>query len=103
MTIKLITFKTNHTIMGDVTEVADKVYVKKPVQVVTVPPRTAQDQGSIAFSPFIEYAEEFAQGNGFEMQRSDILFISTPVRELENQYNTIFGSGIQIANQIPKL
>jgi hypothetical protein len=89
--------------MGDVTEVADKVYVKKPVQVVTVPPRTAQDHGSIAFSPFIEYAEEFAQGNGFEMQRSDILFISTPVRELENQYNTIFGSGIQIANQIPKL
>jgi hypothetical protein len=33
----------------------------------------------------------------------DILFISTPVRELENQYNQIFGSGIQIASAIPKL
>jgi hypothetical protein len=103
MAIKLITFKTNHTIMGEVTEVADKVFVKKPVQVVTVPPRSAQDQGSIAFSPFIEYAEEFAQGNGFELQRTDILFLSTPVRELENQYNTVFGSGIQIASSVPKL
>ena len=89
--------------MGDVTE-SNKdsfVTVKQPVQVVSVPPRSANDPGSVAFSPFLEYADEFK--TGFKINSSDILVISTPVRELENQYNQIFGSGIQIASAIPKI
>lgn len=101
MTIKLVTFKTNHTIMGDVTESSVTTLVKQPVQVVSVPPRSANDPGSVAFSPFIEYAEEFK--SGFTIKNEDILIVSTPVRELENQYNQIFGSGIQIASSIPKV
>ena len=103
MTIKLVTFKTNHTIMGDVTESTKESFitVKQPVQVVSVPPRSANDPGSVAFSPFLEYADEFK--TGFKINSSDVLVISTPVRELENQYNQIFGSGIQIASAIPKI
>ena len=101
MTIKLVTFKTNHTIMGDVTESAATTTIKQPVQVVSVPPRSATDPGSVAFSPFLEYAEEFK--TGFTIKNDDILTTSTPVRELENQYNQIFGSGIQIASAIPKI
>ena len=103
MTIKLVTFKTNHTIMGEVTEspADSNVIIKQPVQVVSVPPRSATDPGSVAFSPFLEYADEFK--TGFKIHNSDILVISTPVRELENQYNQIFGSGIQIASAIPKI
>ena len=101
MTIKLITFKTNHTIMGEVTEQTDSIKVKQPVQVVSVPPRSATDPGSVAFSPFLEYADEFK--TGFTINNQDILITSTPVRELENQYNQIFGSGIQIASSIPKV
>ena len=94
MTIKLITFKTNHTIMGEITEQTDSIKVKHPVQVVSVPPRSANDPGSVAFSPFIEYAEEFK--TGFVIDNDDILIISTPVEELQNQYNQIFGSGIVV-------
>ena len=101
MTIKLVTFKTNHTIMGEVTEQTDSIKVKQPVQVVSVPPRSATDPGSVAFSPFLEYADEFK--TGFIINNQDILITSTPVRELENQYNQIFGSGIQIASSIPKV
>ena len=101
MTIKLVTFKTNHTIMGDVTESTATTTIKQPVQVVSVPPRSATDPGSVAFSPFLEYAEEFK--TGFTIKNDDILTTSTPVRELENQYNQIFGSGIQIASSIPKV
>ena len=101
MTIKLITFKTNHTIMGEVTEQTDSIKIKQPVQVVSVPPRSATDPGSVAFSPFLEYADEFK--TGFTINNDDILITSTPVRELENQYNQIFGSGIQIASSIPKV
>ena len=101
MTIKLVTFKTNHTIMGEVTEQTDSIKIKQPVQVVSVPPRSATDPGSVAFSPFLEYADEFK--TGFTINNADILVTSTPVRELENQYNQIFGSGIQIASSIPKV
>lgn len=101
MSIKLITFKTNHTLIGDLTDSGDSVKLKQPVQVISVPPKSANDSGGIAFAPFLEFAEEFK--NGFEIAKSDILVISTPVRELENQYNQVFGSGIEIASTIPKI
>ncbi len=101
MTIKLLTLKTNHTIMGKVTEELTEVTIKEPVQVVQVPPRAQNDPGSIAFAPFLEYATEFKEG--FKIKKDDILVTSTPVVELENQYNQIFGSGITIASSIPKV
>ena len=100
--IKLVTFKTNHTILGDVEERNDTnvVVVKKPVQVVSVPPSQENPQGGVAFSPFVEYASEFL--TGFHIKYEDILMINTPVVELENQYNQVFGSGITIAKTLPK-
>jgi len=97
MTLKLITFKTNHTILGDVTDKVENNFVNiaKPVQVISVPPSQSNPQGGIAFSPFVEYSEEFKSG-GYDIQRADILFISTPVGELENQYNQIFGTGLVV-------
>ena len=101
MTIKLLTLKTNHTLMGKVTEELTEVTIKQPVQVVQVPPLAKNDPGSIAFAPFLEYATEFK--DGFKIKKDDILVTSTPVVELENQYNQIFGSGITIASSIPKV
>jgi hypothetical protein len=101
MALKLITFKTNHTILGDVVEGVSYSIIKYPVQVVSVPPQGPNEPSSIAFSPFVEYAEEFR--TGFQIKNDDILIVSTPVKELMNQYSKIFGSGIQIATSIPKL
>jgi hypothetical protein len=99
MSVKLITFKTNHTIIGEVDEKLDSIVVKKPVQVIVVPPKSQNDPGGLAFSPYIEFAQEFS--TGFVIDKADILFMSTPIVELENQYNHVFGSGIQIASQMP--
>jgi hypothetical protein len=97
--IKLLTLKTNHTLMGNVTyDEVDFVTIKEPVQVVQIPPRAANDSGSIAFSPFLDYTNEFR--SGIRINRNDILTTTTPILELENQYNTIFGSGIQIAKTL---
>jgi hypothetical protein len=100
MTIKLITFKTNHTILGDVSDSDDfdSVSIKEPVQVVAVPPSASNPEGGIAFSPFLEYSEEFK--TCIKVNKVDILTITHPVVELQNQYNRIFGSGIQIASSI---
>lgn len=74
------------------------VIVKYPVQVVSVPPRAANEASSIAFVPFLEFCEEFK--TGIQINREDILCTTKPVVELENQYNSIFGSGIQIAKSL---
>jgi hypothetical protein len=84
--------------MGNVSDDTDYVIIKEPVQVVQIPPRAANDSGSIAFSPFLDYTNEFR--TGIRIHRDDVLATTTPILELENQYNTIFGSGIQIAKTL---
>jgi hypothetical protein len=97
MTVKLITFKTNHTIIARTEVHGDDVTVKEPVQVVMQP---SEKGPLLAFAPFLEYASEFKTGITFDLE--SVLCITTPVLELENQYNQVFGSGIQIASAIPR-
>jgi hypothetical protein len=99
MAIKLITFKTNHTLIGETDEeLSNKFKIKKPVQVIVQPTKEGPMMG---FAPFLDYCEEFI--SGIELNKDDILCVTTPSRELENQYNQVFGSGIQIASAIPKI
>lgn len=99
MTIKLITFKTNQTILADVfAEEGDTVKAKQTVQVVVQP---QNGQPMMGFVPFLEYCEEFK--TGIEFKKEDILTITSPVVELQNEYNRLFGSGITIASSIPKI
>jgi hypothetical protein len=99
MSIKLITLKTNHTLLGSINDqITDSVTIKEPVQVVSVPQRQPTEQPGLAFVPFIEFSKEFK--TGITIDKDDILCITTPVIELENQYNQIFGSGITIATSL---
>jgi hypothetical protein len=55
----------------------------------------------MGFVPFLEFSEEFKKG--IVIHYDDVLCITNPVVELQNQYNQYFGSGIQIASAIPKI
>lgn len=96
--IKLLTFKTNHTIMGDVTDKSNAYVISKPVQVIMQP---TKDGASMGFVPYVQFCEEWK--TGITINKNDVLFDSEPLVELANQYNEMFGSGIQIASSIPKL
>lgn len=96
--IKLVTFKTNQTLIGDVEETATNVSIKMPAQVIVQP---TQQGPTLAFVPFLEFAEEWKKG--VSVFRSDVLTINTPIDQLLNEYNKFFGSGIQIASTMPKL
>jgi hypothetical protein len=98
MTIKLVTFKTNHTIMGNIEHHNNDINIKEPVQVIMQP---TKDGPVMAFAPFLDYCNEFK--TGIVISKEDVLCVTTPVVELENQYNQVFGSGIQIASSIPKI
>jgi len=84
--------------MGDVSIYGDFVHISKPVQVIMQP---TKDGASMGFVPYVQFCEEWK--TGISIKRDDILFESTPLVELTNQYNEMFGSGIQIASSIPKL
>jgi len=99
MTIKLVTFKTNQTILANIDCTDDTtITMKEPVQVIVQP---TQQGPMMGFAPFLEYAEEF--NTGIKITMDNVLCLTTPSRELENQYNKMFGSGITIASSIPKI
>lgn len=99
MSVKLVTFKTNHTIMGELDcNDQNEIIIKQPVQVVMQPSKEGPMMG---FGPFLDYSQEFK--TGIKISMNDVLCITTPVVELENQYNQVFGSGITIASSIPKV
>jgi hypothetical protein len=98
MTLKLVTFKTNQTLLGEVvSESSTSITIKQPVQVIVQPTKEGPMMG---FSPFLEFAEEFK--TGIPLPKDNVQCITTPMTELSNQYNQVFGSGIQIASSIPK-
>jgi len=98
MKLKLVTFKTNHTVLGEVEREKDHLTIKQPVQVIVQP---TKDGPMMGFVPFLEFSEEFKKG--IVLHYDDVLCITNPVVELQNQYNQYFGSGIQIASAIPKI
>ena len=99
--IKLVALKTNHILIADTIshEFEDFVTIKKPAQTVMQP--GPNGMGSLMMVPFCEFSTEFS--TGFHIKKSDILFVTTPIVELENQYNEVFGSGITIASTIPTI
>ena len=68
MTIKLITFKTNQTLIAEVvSENEQMVVLKQPVQVIVQPTKEGPMMG---FSPFLEFSEEFKTGIGIPKEKA---------------------------------
>ena len=99
MTIKLVTLRTTQTLLCEIDCVDEKnIKLKRPVQVIVQP---SKDGPMMGFSPFLDFANEF--NTGIEISMENILCITTPSVEIENQYSKLFGSGITIASSIPKI
>jgi hypothetical protein len=96
--IKLVTLKNDKTFLTcivDDPEMPGAIVMKEPVQVVMMPPRSSTGEAGIALIPFLEFSEEFK--TGIPISPNDVLTITTPLLQLINEYNSRFGSGIQIA------
>ncbi len=93
--IKCFTFKTHQTIIGEVVSQGDVGFsIKNPVQVISVPPRSANDPGGVGFAPYLAFVEEFDKG--IALKWTDILTNNTPVPDLLEQYRRMF-SRIELA------
>lgn len=95
MSVKIILFNNGLQIIGDVQEKVGEQSIKvtKPAQLIMVPAsETNSGKVSMAFSPFMQYTEDWSKGLTFAVE--DVLTAATPVVELVNSYNSSFGSGL---------
>ena len=80
--LKLLTFKTNQTILGEVTETLNSWMVKQPVQVIVQPTKEGPMMG---FSPYLEFAEEFK--TGIDIPKDVVQSVTTPIIDLSGAVN----------------
>ncbi len=79
-------------LIGSLEKQSSYFIIKDPVQVGMVP--TQSNQTSIALMPWIPYSDS----RMFTIKSEMVVTEFTPAVELINKYNSLFGSGIQIAS-----
>lgn len=90
MTIKVIRLVNGEELIGKYSEAPTHVTLDKVGVVQMIP---TQKGVNIGLFPFAPYAEE----DSFEFSHDHIVTTFTPATDLLNNYNQMFGSGIQIA------
>lgn len=99
MTIKCLKLSTGEDVIGDVLDKAlenDPTIVRNPAQIVL-----QQKEGGGVGAAFMPFAP-FAKDNKVTFYSNGVVGECEIDMNLANEYNRIFGSGIVVANQIPK-
>lgn len=97
--IKCIQLVNGHDIIGDVklSSTNAEVYELKEAAAIHMVPGQQGTQFSIGMIPFMPYAD-----GPIEIHRDKIVLEFDPSPEMRNNYSKLYGSGIEIANVMPK-
>ena len=95
MNIQCIKLSTGEDLIGEVSENLSgyEITISKPMAV-----GLAQGPGGnfqVGLFPYLP----FAASDTFKFRKENVILVYDPVIELRNQYSTIKGSGIVVANQ----
>ena len=91
--IKIVKLVSGEEIVADVTLSGNEYKLEKPCVLQMVPSRANPEQPMMGMFPYATYAE----GQTVTIKAEHIVWDAKPVTELYNQYNSAFGSGIQLA------
>lgn len=91
--IQVLKLQTGEEVIGDVTETSTGYQVKKPCQLQWMPSRNNPEMPMMALVPYAIHVE----GHEIEINSSVVVWKAKPVKDLYNQYNSAFGSGIVVA------
>lgn len=93
MSVMCIRLPAGEEIMGNIVyESSSTVTIQSPAAVMLVPGQDQSGQVNIGLMPWLPYSDQ----DQFEISRDKILTMHTPNVELLNNYNRMFGSGIQL-------
>jgi hypothetical protein len=85
--IKIIKLLTGEELIGDIEDRGLSYSVKNAVLIALVPSRTNPQQPSIGLAPWMPYAEN----EPIMISKQCIVYEAKPVKEMINNYNSIFG------------
>ncbi|NDG32461.1 hypothetical protein EB118_20605 [bacterium] len=80
-------------LIGSIEKQPDYYVIKDPAQVAVVPSSSTGSMG-VALMPWIPYSDN----KEFTIKSNMVVTEFTPAVDLINRYNSMFGSGIQIAS-----
>ena len=94
MNVKLLRLKSGEDVIADVTlvDTEDTIKIENPAVLMPMGQQQQGGQMSMGFGPWAPFADE----QKFEIPRDWLVYISTPNKDLLNQYNSVFGSGIVV-------
>lgn len=88
MSVKIIKLITGEELLGEILPSSEAICkVKNPVRIVVMPNKIDPKTPNIGFAPWAEFSDD----KEFEIDKSHVLAIMTPINEFVNQYNTMFG------------
>lgn len=90
MSVKLIKLITGEEVLAEIaatSPIPNALTMKNPVRVIVMPNKIDPKTPNIGFAPWAEFSDE----KTFEVDKSHVLCIMTPIKEFVNQYNSMFG------------
>ena len=92
--IKILKLITGEEIIGDVTRTDNFFTIKKPCALQFVPSRTNPEQPAMGLFPYAA----FVANQTINVKVEHVIFEEEPLKELYNQYNSVFGNGLVVAS-----
>lgn len=92
--IKVVKLSTGEEFIGEIVGEGETLDIKNPCAMQLIPSRNDPSKASMGMFP----AAQHLKGSVIEISTDHIIYMGEPVEELYNQYNSIFGSGIQLAS-----
>jgi hypothetical protein len=96
--IKCIQLVNGHDLIGDIEEQGPNYIIKDPAAIHMVPSQNGNGQFGIGLIPFMPFSET----NKISVVKDKVVIEFEPSIEMRNNYSKMFGSGIEIANVMPR-
>jgi len=90
--IKILKLITSEEVVGEVIEKNELITINQPCAVMLIASRSTPDQHSMALVPYAGYTKD----HSITISKDKIVWEAELAEDVFNQYNAIFGSGIQI-------
>lgn len=87
LNVKYIKLLNGEELVAEVIKDDLRTVIKNPIRLVIMPSKADPKTPSVGLAPWAEFSEE----KEITLDRSHILAIMTPIQEIVNQYNSIFG------------
>lgn len=87
--IKILKLTTGEELLAEISDnlISDKIMIKNPVRIVVMPNKIDPKNPSVGFAPWAEFSDD----KNFTLDKSHIVAIMAPIKDLVNHYNAMFG------------